>query len=44
MRHLKEEDIEIRCQGLEISQFTKFRNIKEYIPMNCSSTIIFFLQ
>ena len=42
MRHLKEEDIEIRWQGLEISQFTTFRSIKEYIPMNSSSTIIFF--
>ena len=42
MRYLKEEDIEIRWQGLEISQFTTFRSIKEYIPMSSSSTIIFF--
>ena len=42
MRHLREKDIEIRCQGFEISQFTTFRSIKEYIPMNSSSTIIFF--
>jgi hypothetical protein len=38
---LKTEDLELRMQGIEVSQFKTFENLRS-LPMNLSENIIFY--
>ena len=42
MGNLREDDIELRLQGIEISQFNTFKMLKSFSGLNPSETITFF--
>ena len=42
LKNLKEDDIELRLQGIEISEFRSFEMLNKLIPINPRETITFF--